>query len=169
MNNLSLIKSHRILPGPFFGLGVMCFFVVHQLFGDFSDDGRFRIGGGDQIANLVQNVTDGGFWVPIILQNIQTDFPTFIHITVIDSRREKYLRWLKGIILRKVNVQKEQSTFIRSPLWTQDGRLPLEKVFGGWFCLVHFRFGFSELGEFFRDSFLSHFLSFLGVFRFFYF
>ena len=85
-------------------------------------------------------------------------------VTVIDSCRECYLRWLEGIVGWEVDVQEEYPSSVWRFIGAHDCRLPSELVF-----LVErtsgtvSRWVFSKINEFLLDAFECHFKVFREI------
>ena len=68
---------------------------------------------------------------PLVLEYIQTDPSTKIHIRVIDGRFEQHCWWCIRVLLRELKGEFEDEVGVGGIAWTCDGGCPDGEIFGG--------------------------------------
>merc|ERR1719272_313330 len=103
-----------------------------------------------------QHLRDGQCRAPLVFQDVQTDSAIRIDVAVIDLCCEMELRWLEGVVRRKIDVQKEATTLIWRIRRTHDRGLPIEHVIANRSCgTIRWRV-VSKVLELFLEALQSH-------------
>lgn len=90
--------------GPLPGYSVV-FCSVSQILSCYASHQRIRwIAVCKKRTNGEKNFGDRQCWAPVILQNIETDHSLAVDIAMIDSRSERHLGWLEGVVGWKCDI-----------------------------------------------------------------
>ena len=82
------------MPGP----------VRFQELGNVGDERVVGVGVREEGANTEQHLAYGEGGTPLVLENVKTDTPIRVDVTVIDTRGEVHLGGLKGVVCWEVDV-----------------------------------------------------------------
>jgi len=125
-NSHELESIHGILLSPC----SCCLLITRPLalvnMSNFRNKRIIRIGVSQERANWQKHLRDCQCRTPLFLEDIQTDATIGVDVWMINLGLEVNLWRLEGVIWRKVDHNKENSSGIRAVSWTHYGCLPMK-------------------------------------------
>ena len=88
-----------------------------------------------QLHDRQQHLADGEGGRPVVLDRVQANHSIRVYVAVVDARAERdlritpvqcgYFRRLEGVILREMNIQEEDASFVGRVLRAVETRFPI--------------------------------------------
>jgi len=78
--------------------------VRFQELGNVRDQRIVRVGVCEKGTNAEQNLADGEGRTPLVLEDVKTNAPIGVDVTVIDARGEVHLGGFKGVVSGEMDV-----------------------------------------------------------------